>query len=192
MRWFLQGDPDPWLRWFEGRPGAEPQERTDLYLALDTTALGVKLRGSGDQLELKLQEHDYGRRTFAGGTPVLAALQRWQKWSLPQRRWGIPRRRLPWVEVNKIRRMVTYELNPTGTVALTDGSPSDGCRVELTSLRAAGQAWCTVGFEAFGADDRQLDALVAAGNAVFSDLHAGHGLEGAVSCAYPEWLQMLP
>ena len=93
-RWFLTGDaPGPWLRWFDGRPGAEPQERTDLYLPLDSAALGVKLRSSGDRLELKLQEHDHGRRSFGSGgagvspeVPVLAAVQAWQKWSLPQRR----------------------------------------------------------------------------------------------------------
>jgi len=202
MRWFLQGDaPEPWRRWFEGRPGAEPQERTDLYLSLDSTGLGVKIRNSGGSLEFKLREHDYGRRSFpagpgaAGASPggsAVAAVEAWQKWSLPQRRWGIPRRRLPWVEVNKVRRMVTYELNPAGNVAPTGGSPAEGCRVELTSLRVAGQAWCTVGFEAFGSDDRQLDALVATGNAVFAEVPAGHGLEAAVSCAYPEWLQMLP
>ena len=180
MRWFLPGDPpDPWRRWFEGLPSAGPEERTDVYLALDTSALGVKLR-----------EHEHGRRPFSGAGD--AAMEGWRKWSLPQRRWGTPRRRLPWIEVRKVRWMVTYALNPSGAATLTEGGPEDGCSVELARLRAAGQDWCTVGFEAFGSDDRRLEALVAAGDAVFAQLPDGHGLEAALSCAYPEWLRTLP
>jgi hypothetical protein len=189
-RWFLAGDaPSPWVRWFDTMAGTDPQERTDLYLALGTSALGIKLRDSGDRLEFKLREQDLGRRSFG---LALGALQEWRKWSLPQRRWGTPRRGLPWIGVDKVRRMVTYELSPSGIATPTDRIPRDGCRVELTRLRAAGQDWSTVGFEAFGSDERRLDALVAAGNTVFSQLPEGHGLEGAVSCAYPEWIQMLP
>ena len=191
MRWFLRGDPpDPWLRWFEGVAGTASEERTDVYLGLQTSALGVKLRGSGNRLEFKLREHEHGRRPFSGAGD--AAMEGWRKWSLPQRRWGTPRRRLPWIEVRKVRWMVTYELNPSGTVTPAEGEAEDGCSVELARLRAAGQDWCTVGFEAFGSDDRRLEALVAAGDAVFAQLPDGHGLEVAVSCAYPEWLQTLP
>jgi hypothetical protein len=193
-RWFLAGDPpSPWVRWFDTMPATDPQDRTDLYLPLDTGVLGVKLRASGDRLEFKLREHDHGRRPFPGGAH--GAVEGWQKWSLPQRRWGTPRRRLPWVTVRKVRRMVTYELSPAGGVSLTDGTVEAGCRVELSRLEAAGQEWSTVGFEAFGPDERRLDALVAAANAVLAQLtegDQGHGLAGAVSCAYPEWLRMLP
>jgi hypothetical protein len=188
-RWFLAGDPPgAWVRWFDTMAGTDPQERTDRYLALDTSALGLKLRNSGDRLELKLREHDLGRRPFG---LAVAALEEWRKWSLPQRRWGTPRRGLPWIGVHKVRRMVTYGLSPSGTATPTGGNPQEGCRVELTRLRAAGQDWSTIGFEAFGSDERRIDALVAAGNAVFAQLPGGHGLEGAVSCGYPEWLQML-
>jgi hypothetical protein len=191
MRWFLRGDPpNAWPGWFEGLPSTGPEERTDVYLGLDTSALGVKLRGSGNRLEFKLREHDHGRRPFSGTAE--GTMEDWRKWSLPQRRWGTPRRRLPWIEVRKVRWTVTYELNPSGAATLTEGEAEDGCRVELARLRAAGQDWCTVGFEAFGSDERRLEALVAAGDAVFAQFPEGHGLEAAVSCAYPEWLRTLP
>src|ERR671929_1828529 len=87
MRWFLAGDPPgPWARWFDTFSGTDAQERTDLYLPLGTSALGVKLRASGNRLEFKLREQDHGRRPFPGG--ARAALEAWQKWSLPLRRWG--------------------------------------------------------------------------------------------------------
>jgi hypothetical protein len=191
VRWFLAGEPPaPWAGWFDTMPGTEPQERTDLYLPLDTSALGVKLRDSGNCLELKLREQDHGRRPFPGGAE--GAVEGWQKWSLPQRRWGTPRRRLPWLPVTKVRRMITYELTLAGIATPTGGNPENGCNVELARLRAAGQDWSTVGFEAFGSDERRLEALLATGNAVFAQLAEGNGLEGAVSCAYPEWLRMLP
>ncbi len=78
MRWFLPGDPpNAWPRWFEGLPSTGPEERTDVYLGLDTSALGVKLRGSGNRLEFKLREHDHGRRPFS--ETAEGAMEDWRK-----------------------------------------------------------------------------------------------------------------
>src|SRR5205807_8153515 len=56
LRWFFPGrPPGPVVAWFEVNAEA-PQTRVDVYLVLPgTDALGVKIRGSTTNLELKLR-----------------------------------------------------------------------------------------------------------------------------------------
>lgn len=68
VRWFSKGRPPASLvEWFDAQH-ANRERRIDIYLRLfETDALGVKLRDGGERLEIKLREHDLGRRAFAGG-----------------------------------------------------------------------------------------------------------------------------
>ena len=193
VRWFDLGrPPDVLTRRFDdlGAPG--PQSRTDTYLAAPgTDDLGIKLRERGDAFEVKLRQHDFGEAKLAAG--AAGNLERWQKWSYPvagtdcrASRLGLPGESL--IEVEKNRRMVTYRLSPDGSVTLVDERTGDGCSVELTRLVVRLREWWSLGFEAFGSQDRLADTLTAAAAAFFGGAECSGVLAGARSCAYPAWL----
>jgi hypothetical protein len=194
VRWFGPGPPPEGItRRFDALGAPGPQGRVDTYLVLPgTDDLGVKLRDGGAALECKLRQHDFGDTKVAGA--VAGNLERWQKWSFPVEdatcraaELGLPAAAL--VEVDKRRRLVTYRLAPDGSAAPGGGREGDGCSVEITSLTVHGTEWWSLGFEAFGSQDRLADALTAtaetffAGGAKMSEL-----LTGALSCGYPAWL----
>jgi hypothetical protein len=192
VRWFFEGRPPvPAVQWFENL-GAQPQERTDAYLRLlETDALGVKIRGGGGSLELKLRERSHGERELVDG--VDGSVEEWQKWSFemtgnepPARGLGLPAQL--WLEVTKVRRLAMYA-PPSWTPSLPEGRPVEGCGVELTGLRVGGQEWSTLGFEAFGSEDRILESLTRATSEFFGELELPHGLGADASCGYPGWLQ---
>ncbi|HEY3240256.1 MAG TPA: hypothetical protein VGL92_11865 [Acidimicrobiia bacterium] len=194
VRWFGPGrPPDALTRRFDelGAPG--PQTRTDTYLHLSgTDDLGVKLREGGQAFELKLRQHDFGESKLGGR--VAGSLERWQKWSFPvddarcqAAGLGLPGESL--VEVEKRRRLVTYGLARDGTVSPVGGRQGDGCSVEVTMLALGGSEWWSLGFEAFGSQDRLADALTATADAFFAAGGLSGVLAGARSCAFPAWLQ---
>jgi hypothetical protein len=184
LRWFFRtSPPQPVIDWFE-KAADPPETRTDCYLLLPgTDALGVKVRGGTTRLELKLRPRPPEELGLPGG--VSGQLEEWQRWSLPRPaftrlfpRLGLPNER--WVEVTKRRRLIT--------VPYRDDA---GCRVEITTLRAQGQEWSTVGFESFGPDVDLVPALEAAADELFGSLHLPGGLGADLSCGYPGWLATL-
>jgi hypothetical protein len=62
---------------------------------------------------------------------------------------------------------------------------------ELTELRAAGEEWWTLGFEAFGNEAELVQALTGAVADFFSESALADDLQAARSCAYPAWLRTL-
>ncbi|MGH8972616.1 MAG: hypothetical protein ACRD0C_05370 [Acidimicrobiia bacterium] len=197
VRWFGPGPPpDDLARRFDELKAPGPEGRTDTYLLLPgTDDLGVKLREGGKALEFKLRQHDFG------DTKLVAAaagnLERWQKWSFPiedpacrSKALGLPAG--SWVDVEKRRRLVTYQLAPDGSAVPAPERAGDGCSVEITSLVARASEWWSLGFEAFGAQDRLADALTAGAEAFFSGATGLSGLlSRAPSCGYPGWLQKI-
>jgi hypothetical protein len=156
-----------------------PEERKDLYLCLaETEALGVKLRDLGAALELKLREQAYGETEFPGG--AVGSPELWRKWSFPidQEAPTITRLGLPaqaWLGVDKARLLADFP----------------DCSAELTELRAAGEEWWTLGFEAFGNEAELVQALTGAVTDFFSESALAEDLQAARSCAYPAWLRAL-
>lgn len=192
VRWFAPGHPPENLeRRFDalGAPGREA--RTDAYLHLPgAVEVGVKLRAAGERFELKFREAEFGETRLAGGPA--ARLERWKKWSLPVTPGAGPGPGLgfpegSWLHVDKARRLMVYQLTRDGAVLPVEAWPDEGCSLELTALRAAGQEWWSLGFEAFG--DRLVDALLAVTEEFFRVPVATEALEGSLSCAYPAWLQ---
>jgi hypothetical protein len=193
VRWFGPArPPDALAIRFDELDAPEPERRMDAYLRLPgTDDLGVKLRAGGDAFELKLRQHDFGETKFAGG--VVGHLERWQKWSFPvtdpacrASGLGLPGESL--IEVEKNRRLVTYRLSADGSVSLVEERAGDGCSVELTRLVVRRWDWWSLGFEAFGSQDRLADALTATADAFFARAAGLFGaLDGARSCAYPAW-----
>jgi hypothetical protein len=172
VRWFAPGRPPAPLDGRMDELGATgPEGRTDVYLCLpETEALGVKLRDGGAALEVKLRERALGKMEFSGG--VAGSPELWQKWSFPRGTstdLGLPAG--AWLEVDKARKLADL-----------------ACQVELTELRAAGEEWWTLGFEASGArPDEDLTEAVAA---FFSRRDLMADLKEARSCAYPAWLSL--
>jgi len=192
VRWFFEDKaPEPLSQWF-GTHAGDPQQRVDLYLPLfETDALGTKLREGGTHLELKLRAEQLGPWDLATG--VVGNVERWQKWSLPLIACdgAALGESLSCIEVEKLRRMVTYGLAPDGTASPANADADAGCRVELTQVRAAGREWSTLGFEAFGDEQTLLQALTAAAHAVFGQVELDRELDADHSCGYPGWLQAL-
>ncbi|MGH9042209.1 MAG: hypothetical protein ACRDZ3_18475 [Acidimicrobiia bacterium] len=193
VRWFGPGSPpDAVTGRFDALGASGPQKRTDAYLVLPgNDTLGVKLREGGTAFELKLRQGDDHPAAFPSGPA--GRVERWQKWSFPvgddacrAARLGLPGESL--VDVAKSRRLVAYRLGADGTAALARDRAGDGCSVEVTTLDVAGGHWWSVGFEAFGAEQRLADALAAAVAAFFADAGSAEELAGAPSGGYPAWL----
>ena len=184
LRWFFHRlPPQPVIDWIEKT--ADPSEtRTDCYLLLPgTDALGVKVRGGTNNLELKLRPRPAERLGLPGG--VTGELEEWQRWSLSRPtitrllpRLGLPKER--WIEVTKERRLTTVPYRGEA-----------GCRVELTALSAHGQEWSTVGFESYGPDGDLVPALEAAADELFGSIDLPGTLGAEMSCGYPGWLATL-
>ena len=193
VRWFAPGHPpDALIRRFDhlGAPG--PESRTDTYLWLPgTDALGVKLRDGGQAFELKLRQHEFGETKLAAD--AAGNLERWQKWSFPiadmacrAAALGLPGESL--IDVEKNRLLLTYRLARDGSLSAVEERAGDGCSAELTRLVLRRREWWSLGFEAFGSQDRLADALTAAVDAFFAGADLDGALDGARSCAYPAWL----
>jgi hypothetical protein len=188
LRWFRREPfPSPVVAWFD-RAADPPQTRSDHYLVLPgTDALGVKVRGGGTRLELKLRPRPGESMDLPSGGS--GQFEEWQKWSLDRTGVGrlLPRVGVPkghWVTVVKQRRTASF---PSGD----DG----GCTVELTALEARGQSWTTLGFEAFGPPAELRASLQQAVEAFCSSLQAScspvEGFAAGQSCGYPGWLATL-
>lgn len=192
LRWFVEGPPPPALaEWFAARAGTRTR-RVDRYLRLPgTDALGVKLRGDGRRLELKLREQQRPAEGLPGGAEGQAEV--WQKWSLGRRPWAVVMPRLGvaadrWTEVLKQRRTVTFSWSPQGGATLTDVAPACGCRAELAAVGTADGGWSSLGLEAFGPDDLLDQALAASAEVLLSAVGPVAQLTAARSYGYPGWL----
>ena len=181
-----------WPRWF-GRFPARREAREDTYL-LDPQlrGLSVKVRGGG-ALEVKVYRGSPGILEVAGR--ARGRMESWQKWSFPFTPL-IPGRgeAAGWRQVHKRRRISRFSLASGPIVARGPGlGQPPQCEVELTEIRAGGQHWWTLGFEATGPADRLRSELQATTALVFA-----HALPGGVepgpdeSRSYAQWLGQRP
>ena len=122
-------------------------------------------------------------------------LEFWQKWSFPHGPASLDGRdSAGWRPVSKRRRIGRFSLAGRPAWASDRGS-GDGpaCAVELTDVRARGEAWWTLGFEATGPATMLRRALEAAAAQVFSETFPAGvelGLDGSMS--YAQWLRSRP
>ena len=188
IRWFLREVPAALEDWFAAR-GGDPQQRTDDYLRLEgTDALGLKVRGGGGSLEVKLRIRDHGTVEVAAG--IQGRLEEWRKWSIPPEHPvpGLGIAAANWVTVGKARRLATLVAG-----AWAPGPPGDraagGCSAELTRLDVTGGTWATLGFEAFGPAGDLVGTLRRAVERFFAEAGSAGGLDARRSCGYPGWLE---
>jgi hypothetical protein len=211
VRWFYKSElPETTLHRFKS--GELPQDkgtieqRKDIYLYLPgVDSMGIKLRGKdkrqgndADLLEIKRRQLEAGIFNFITG--VSGRVEHWSKWvfhgesSDPQLSTSLTAEDEAWVSVAKVRYRRRYKVTSTKSVLavpLTEW-PANGCNVELTELVApGGQAWWTLGLEAFGeADDTIEESLRLSANHFFA--RTGLGMfEEKDSYGYPRWLNVV-
>ena len=190
VRWIFPGQLETAVaRWF-GRFPARTESRQDTYL-LDPQlrGLSVKVRGGG-ALEVKAYRGSPGILEVAGR--ARGRMESWQKWSFPcsPLRPGPP----GWRPVRKRRRISRFPLSSGQREARVPGlGRQPRCEVELTEVRAGGQDWWTLGFEATGPADLLRSELQATAALVFA-----HALPGRMEFgpdearSYAEWLGQRP
>ena len=197
VRWFLQGPvPHDVKAWFQRRTGSVEQEppRVDRYLRLlGSEGLNVKLREG--RIEIKQRVGQASVMRFH--ERVSGLVETWRKWSFEIAEPGGSRSETAppgssWIGVRKERRLRAYRVeNGEDVVAwIGPGSPREGCELELTRVRAAGQVWWTVAFEAFG-DESTLreNLLLVVRNVLSAD--EPPLLPGSNTCGYAAWLSSL-
>ena len=193
VRWIFPGQLEAAVAGWFGRFPARAESREDTYL-LDPQlrGLSVKVRGGG-ALEVKVYRGSPGILEVAGR--ARGRLESWQKWSFP---FSPPRPDAPapagWTPVRKRRRISRFSLAGGQVVARAPGLGGEPrCEVELTEVRARGQDWWTLGFEATGPADLLRSALEATAALVFAQALPG-GVEPGPdeSRSYAQWLGQWP
>jgi hypothetical protein len=154
--------------------------------------LSVKVRGGGT-LEVKAYRGSPGILEVAGR--ARGRMESWQKWSFPfsplSQNSGDP---AGWRPVRKRRRISRFSWASGQIVAPGSGlGQQRRCEVELTEVRAGGQDWWTLGFEATGPADLLRSELEATAALVFAQALPG-GVEPGPdeSRSYAEWLGQRP
>lgn len=189
VRWILPGPLEPAVAGWFARFPAEMAARQDAYL-LDPElgGLSVKVR-AGMALEVKVYHGSPGILDIPGR--ARGRIQSWQKWSFPFRPpgqdGGEP---AGWTVIRKRRRVTRFGLASGRVVAAGPGQAAEqGCAVELTEIRAGGQAWWSLAFEATGPDGLLRSALQAAAGQIFAQPLPGQAELGLSDCqSYAQWL----
>jgi hypothetical protein len=115
-----------------------------------------------------------GEREVTSGVPAL------ERWLVPGSAW---------ISVEKERRLQRYRLSgDMAATAVPMGTPTGlGCEFELSRLRAGGEEWWSVCFEAFGSEPGLERALMAVATQVLG-LGWPLPLDVEHSLSYPSWL----
>jgi len=194
VRWILPGQLKTEVADWFGRFRARVETREDTYL-LDPhlPGLSVKLRGTA-ALEVKVYRGSPGLLEVADR--VRGHVESWQKWSFPYERAaqghgsGVL---AGWRPVHKRRRISS--ITPAGEPARTraPGTAQARCEVELTEIRARGEAWWSLGLEASGPADLLRSELDGTAALVFAQRLPGGAQLGTDDCSsYEDWLRRRP
>jgi hypothetical protein len=193
VRWIFPGQLETAVAGWFGRFPAGTETREDTYL-LDPRlrGLSVKVRGDG-ALEVKVYRGSPGILQVPGR--ARGRMESWQKWSFavspPRQHSGDPP---GWRPVRKRRRISRFSLASRQIVACAPGlGQQPRCEVELTEVRAGGQDWWTLGFEATGPADLLRSELEATAALVFAQALPGDVEPGPDdSRSYAQWLSHRP
>lgn len=193
-RWFGQGSaPAPVLAWFKACPGTAEHQlvRRDHYLPIsEADSLSVKVREGG--LEIKQRQRSYGLVPLSQSASGL--VEGWAKWrfplALPESPAGVAGSdAAAWLAVDKERQLLRYQIGAGQDLqpAAPQTIIAAGCEVELTAVRAGGDRWWTVAFEAFGQSAGNEARLLTVANVLLAEL-APRLLSAADSYGYPRLL----
>lgn len=194
VRWILPGRLKTEVADWFGRFRARVETREDTYL-LDPhlPGLSVKIRGIA-ALEVKVYQGSPGLLEVADR--ARGRVESWQKWSFPyeqpargQGSGGLA----GWRPVHKRRRISS--ITPAGEPARTrsPGPAQARCEVELTEIRARGEAWWSLGFEVTGPADLLRGELDGTAALVFAQPLPGDAQLSTDNCSsYADWLRRPP
>lgn len=188
IRWFDNAlAVEAWWSWFIAPchrfPLEPPRKRTDCYLGpFLERDIGVKIRGRDRVMEIKTCE-DFRAGRLAQ-PPFNGSLARWSKWQFtaPRTFTGVP------VQKYRMRRMFRCDDNGDLEVALQPRQ-FNGCMVEVTRAFVAGQAWITLGLEAFG--DTLMQSASLQRTATLLRAREPPSAAFKYGMGYPEWLTRL-
>jgi hypothetical protein len=210
VRWFFAGKAQQQAalqHWFETiapmpkRPGVGPpvwqgrlDDHPDVYLLVPgSDDMGIKWREG--ELQIKGRVASLGTQVFCGRHQ--GAVERWIKWSYANppaayHRLFVAEKEpgLVTAAVRKRRALRKVRLDTlTGTAEEVDAQTvvDRGLGCELTELEVAGQAYCSLAFEAFPNDSAMAAAFTAAVEAFVAGLTA-FDLTAASSQSYPAFL----
>lgn len=189
VRWFFTGEIPPDVdAWFahSGRFPTPPTRRTDHYLRHPDDALGLKLREG--RIEAKQRTARLGLVNF--GPHARGVVETWRKWSFPLAETQDVD--AAWTAVTKARRLHHFAIAPDAQLIAIHPQTvaARGCDWELTAVSTAGQAWWTLGLEAFGpGPTRETDLLRVARH--FLGGVDTPPLPASNSGSYPWWLAQL-
>jgi len=188
VRWLVPGQVDAAVAEWFGRFPAETDAREDIYLVdPDLGGLSVKVRG-GRALEMKMYHGTVGILDVPGRAS--GRIQSWQKWSFPvgalRQDGDAP---AGWTVIRKSRQLSRFRLARGGIVAGPGQAGEPACAVELTEIRARGETWWSLGFEAAGPADLLRRVLEGTAELVFARaLPTGAELGPGDCRSYAEWL----
>lgn len=192
VRWFVEGPLSPRiLHGFLQGEKDDPQARLDRYLLFPgCQSVGVKEREGRFEIKARWRSAEIAR--FAEN--VVGRCDGWAKWSYgrpPVTHWldALSREPEGWIEVQKTRWLLQFSMD-VGAPELVgpDAQPSEGCGIELTSIRVRESCWWSVGLEAFGTRDRLRTNLFTVAEHFLPSWELSPPLGVVNSCAYPAWL----
>ena len=193
VRWILPGQLDAAVAGWFGRFPAAMDSREDAYLVHPLPrGLSVKIR-AGQLLEVKQYHGSPGILDAAGR--ARGRIECWRKWSFPFGSLGPDGAGLPgWTVVHKRRRMSRFRLVGRQLMAeVAERAAGPECGVELTEVRAGGETWWSLGFEATGPADLLRSTLEAAAALMFAQAPPGDAELDMGHCqSYAEWLSRRP
>jgi len=204
IRWFLQGEiPEEILSWFTGFDDfpASTQTRTDHYLRLPDTGIGIKIReGLIEHKQLRGREGEKwrdgeGERWSSGECSGIPRY--FQKWSFPLDAAAIPDMLIAhtesWLGIIKERSMRILVLDMNNNIKCTSYEEVKGTAVgwEVTMINIQGtdEVWWTMGFEAFGEPAGLQEYLFKVCDYILKD--SPIKLSGDDCFSYPDWLQRI-
>jgi hypothetical protein len=193
VRWIFPGPLTAAVAGWFARFPARTESRQDSYLVdPPLPGVSVKVRGGGP-VEVKVYRGSPGILDVAGR--ARGRLEAWQKWPLALRPVSPGSGQAAgWRPVRKRRRISRFCLAGGQVVARAQQRGHEpGCEVELTEIRASGQDWWTLGFEATGPAGLLRSQLQAAAAHVFAQALPG-GVEPGpdYSRSYLQWLAQRP
>jgi hypothetical protein len=194
VRWILPGQLKTAVADWFGRFPARVETREDTYLlAPHLPGLSVKIRGTA-ALDVKVYRGSPGLLEVAD--QARGRVESWQKWSFPCDRPTQGRGSddlAGWRPVRKRRRISS--ITPADEPARTcdPGTGQAWCEVELTEIRARGEAWWSLGFEVTGPAGLLRGELDATAALVFAQpLPGDPQLSTDDCCSYEDWLRRQP
>jgi hypothetical protein len=161
LRWFSQEkftDVEYWFKQHEKKFKNEWQ-RSDFYIHLDGyTKLSFKIREGKAEIKTCIDNSSI----FKISDTCSGVAEHWIKWSKSLSRnlqaEQILEDKNQLIELKKERLLVTYATR-NNNVVIVNESVDEGCQVELTRLSINNHLYYSFGFEAFGANEKQIDYL---------------------------------